>query len=203
MKTKNSYDFYLIVATVAVLFVISAICIYAMFYFKMANLQQMAPAVKMVYMDRMNTIMAPFVIGLILLLGICVPKRLLPTSWMNRVAAGLIVLVIAVWSASDLQTALLAVLVVSLVLQFMVFCLALVGSRYLHFERKGYWVRLGSSLIHMGLILFVLDLFLYSYSKLHLFLFWMTTGATVLGMLFCFYADTFTRLTKKITGCRN
>jgi hypothetical protein len=58
-------------------------------------------------------------------------------------------------------------------------------------------VRVGSSLIHLGLILFVFDLFFYQRQALHLFLFWITTGATVLGMLFCFYAETVVRL---ITG---
>lgn len=196
---KNSYDFYLVVATAAVLFAISIICIYAMFYFKMANLQQMAPAVKIAYMDRMNSAVAPFMIGLIMLLGICVPKRLFPAAWLNLMTAGLVLMVVVVWLVWDLQTALLAVLIVSLVLQFMVFCMATVGSQYLHFERKGYWLRLGSSLIHMGLILFILDLFLFSHQKLHLFLFWMTTGATVMGMTFCFYAEGVTGLIRRLT----
>ena len=58
----------------------------------------------------------------------------------------------------------------------------------LHFEKKGYWVRVGYSLINLGLILFVFDLFFYGKQTLHLFLFWVTTGATLFGMVFCFYA---------------
>ena len=73
---KHSYDYYLILATTVVLFIISAICIWAMFFFKMAQIQQMAPAVKVGYLEYMNSVVAPFVICLILLLGICVPKRL-------------------------------------------------------------------------------------------------------------------------------
>jgi len=52
----------------------------------------------------------------------------------------------------------------------------------------------GSSLIHLGLILFVFDLFFYEKQSLHLFLFWVTTGATVIGMIFCFYAETVVKL---------
>ncbi|MDX1776837.1 MAG: hypothetical protein R3297_09665, partial [Desulfobulbales bacterium] len=62
-----------------------------------------------------------------------------------------------------------------------------------------YWVRLGSSLIHLGLILFILDLLLYERKNLHLFLFWITTGASVAGMLFCFYAESVVAF---ITGSR-
>ncbi|MBW1791981.1 MAG: hypothetical protein JRJ14_06915, partial [Deltaproteobacteria bacterium] len=96
MKRQGSYDFYLILATAVVLFIISMISIYGMFYFKFAQIHQMAPSVKVAYMDRMNTVIAPFLICLILLLGICVPKRLLSTSWLNRVTALLIVLVVTV-----------------------------------------------------------------------------------------------------------
>ena len=77
-KRKGSYDYSLILATVGVLFGISVICIFGMFYFKIANIQQLPPMEKYIYMNRMNLAVAPFIITLILLLGICVPKRLLP-----------------------------------------------------------------------------------------------------------------------------
>ena len=67
---KASYDFYLIIATTVVLALISAICIWGMFYFKMAQIHEMAPAAKIAWQNQMNTIIAPFIIGLIVLLGI-------------------------------------------------------------------------------------------------------------------------------------
>ena len=186
---KSSYDFYLILATTVVLFAICLISIYGMFYFKFAQIHQMAPAVKMSYMNRMNTIVAPFVICLILLLGICVPKRLLPTAWLNRITVLLVICALLTGFIAGGKASLLLILGSSLVLQMIVLVLVLSGSKNLHFHKKGYWVRLGSSLIHLGLILFVLDLFLYERQALHLILFWFTTGASVAGMLFCFYAE--------------
>jgi len=197
VKRKSSYDYYLILATTAVLFIISVLCIYGMFYFKLAQVQQMAPAIKIAYMSRMNTMISPFLIGLILLLGICVPNRLLPTVWLNRFAAALFVLVIAVSLGWGIKTGLIVVLIASLILQLAVLALALGGSQALHFEKKGYWVRLGSSLLHLGLILFILDLIFYEKQTLHLVLFWVTTAATVIGMLLCFYADTMVRLIRR------
>ena len=76
--------------------------------------------------------------------------------------------------------------------------MALFGSQHLHFEKSGYWVRVGSTLVHLGLILFVLDLLLYNHLQLHLFLFWVTTGSTVLGMLFCFYSQEVAGLARKL-----
>ena len=200
IKFKSSYDFYLIIATTIILFAICLISIYGMFYFKFAQIHQMAPALKITYMNRMNTVIAPFAVCLILLLGICVPKRLLPTAWLNRATLLLIVgtvLTGLIWGG---RASLFFILAASLILQVVVLLMALSGSKKLNFHKKGYWVRLGSSLIHLGLILFVLDLLLYEKMTLHLFLFWVTTGTSVLGMVFSFYAESVVRL---ITGKQN
>jgi hypothetical protein len=186
----GSIDYWLILATVGVLFAVSVICVYGMFYFKLASLEQLPPQEKAAFMTMMNRAIAPFIIGLILLLGICVPKRLLPASWLNRFAVVLSVSAVALSAWQGITVALTAVLAASLMLQLVVLGMAVAGSRRLYFEKSGYWVRVGSSLIHLGLILFVLDLLLYRHLFLHLFLFWVTTGACVLGMLLCFYAPT-------------
>ena len=200
MKSKRSYDFYLILATAMVLFFISAICIWAMFYFKMAHIQQLSPAAKVHYLERMNSVVAPFVICLILLLGICVPKRLLSTSWLNRFAGFLGMFVLVVTIFFSIKMGLLVVLLGSFGLQATVLALALAGSKQLHFEKKGYWLRVGSSLVHLGLILFILDLFLYRMQALHLVLFWVTTVATTTGMGLCFYSGTVSRLVRSRKG---
>ena len=198
MIKKSSYDYYLILATTAVLFAISVICIYGMFYFKIAEVQQMAPVLKAVYMGKMNSVMAPFLIALVLLLGICVPKRLLPVNWLNWFAGLLVLAAVGVSVGWGIKIGLLVVLFASLVLQIIVLGLAVVGYSGLHFEKKGYWVRLGSSAIHLGLLLFVIDLFYYRMQRLHLFLFWVTTISIVLGMLFCFYSEDVARLFRRL-----
>jgi hypothetical protein len=78
--------------------------------------------------------------------------------------------------------------------------MALAGSAILNFEKKGYWERVGSSAMHLGIILFVLDLFYYQYQSLHLTIFWLTTFFTVLGMLGCFYSEAIVALVKRISS---
>ena len=199
MRGKGHYDYYLILATTVVLFFISVFCIYGMFYFKLAQINQLPVAEKILYMNKMNEIMAPFLIALILLLGICVPKRLLPTSWLNWFTIGLLVVAFLIAVIWDLKVSLACVLIVSLLLQIIVLLLAALGSQELIFEKKGYWVRVGSSLLHLGLILFVLDLLYYRYRNLHLVLFWITTAASLIGMVFCFYAESLSNLVKRKT----
>ncbi|MDA8160938.1 MAG: hypothetical protein M0T76_09480 [Desulfobacteraceae bacterium] len=190
---KTSYDFYLILLTVLVLAAISAICVYGMFYFKFAELARMPLPVKNAYMERMNELVSPFVIALILILAICVPKRILPAVWLNRfsLALGLTSVLIA-WRWG-VVAALKIALCLTLGLQVVVLGLALAGSERLNFETKGYWLRLGSSCMHLGLVLFILDLFFYRHRGLHLLLFWVTTISTVLGMTGCFYSPLLAR----------
>jgi hypothetical protein len=199
MRGKSNYDFYLILATTVVLFIISAICIYGMFYFKLAQVNQLTAVAKVNYMNTMNRVLAPFLIALIVLLGICVPKRLLPTVWLNRFSVMLVVFAIVAGLIGDVKVSLVLVLAVSLVLQVVVLIMACAGSTELNFEKKGYWVRVGSSLLHLGLIVFVLDFFFYRSLTLHLVLFWITTVSLLLGMVFCFYAESFSRLVQKKT----
>ena len=197
MRGKSNYDYYLILATTVVLFVISVICIYGMFYFKLAQVNQLPAVAKVNYMNTMNRVLAPFLIALIVLLGICVPKRLLPTVWLNRFSVILVVCALVAGFIGDVTVSLVLVLAVSLLLQVVVLVLAFAGSTELNFEKKGYWVRVGSSLLHLGLIVFVLDFFFYRFLTLHLVLFWITTVSLLLGMVFCFYAESFSRLVQK------
>jgi len=196
MRGKGHYDYYLILATSLVLFIISAICIYGMFYFKFAQINQLPVAEKILYMDEMNEVMTPFLIGLILLLGICVPKRLLPTIWLNWFTLGLLLVALVLGIVWSVKVSLACVLTVSLLLQIVVLVMAAWGSQELLFEKKGYWIRVGSSLLHLGLILFVIDLLFYRYRDLHLLLFWITTGASLIGMICCFYAESLSQLVK-------
>lgn len=189
MANKNSYDFYLILATTVVLAAISLICVGAMFQFKAAAIHTLPPEAKVAWQEGMNNLVAPFLIVLLVLLGICVPKRLLPTVWLNRFAILLIVAATLVGYRFGVKSGLLVILCVALGLQMAVLILALLGSERVNFTTKSYWGRVGSSLVHLGLVLFVLDLFFYRLPGLHLLLFWVTTAATTGGMICCFYAE--------------
>ena len=189
MAKKSSYDFYLILATSVVLAAISLLCVGAMFQFKAAAIHTLPPEAKVAWQEGMNNLIAPFLIALLVLLGICIPKRLLPLRWLHRFA---LLLLATAWICGwqfGLKIGLLVILCAALGLQLVVLALAVVGSERVNFTKKGYWARVGSSLVHLGLVLFVLDIFFYRLPTLHLLLFWVTTVATTSGMIGCFYAE--------------
>jgi hypothetical protein len=184
---RFNYDFILILATVVILFLISLLCIGGMFYFKWAELQNVAPAIKMVFQEQMNSLLAPFLVALLLTLGLCIPKRLLPSRWLYAfiILLGLTGLgATLVWGWRE---ALLWMLVISAALQAIVLILVVLGRR-LKFLCEGYWNRLGSSLVHLGLILFCLDFFFLSHRDLHFVIFWILAICIFIGMIVTFYA---------------
>ena len=193
-KYKN-LDFGLVAATAVILGVISLLCVGAMFYYRAVRLDQAREAVKQAWLVTMNRAVTPPIIGLILVLALCIPKRLLPRQWLWRLVAVLGLAAGAAFALSGFRAALVLVLAVSVTLQGAVVVMAALGSGRLNFLRPGYWQRLGSALVHLGLVLFVLDLLLYRYHTLHLALFWSLTLATLAGLLFSFYPGFFARVT--------
>jgi hypothetical protein len=185
---RFNYDFILVLITVVIMFLISILCIGGMFYFKLAELQNVIPAIKITFQEQMNSLLAPFLVALLLTLGLCIPKRLFPPRWLYAfiILLGLTGLGSAlVWGWRE---ALLWMLVISAVLQAMVLILVVSGRR-LKFLCEGYWNRLGSSLVHMGLVLFCLDFFLLDRWNLHLVIFWISAICIFIGMIVTFYAE--------------
>ena len=185
---RFNYDFILILITVVIMFLISILCIGGMFYFKLAELQNVTPAIKMAFQEQMNSLLAPFLVALLLTLGLCIPKRLFPPRWLYAfiILLGLTGLGSAlVWGWRE---ALLWMLVISAVLQAMVLILV-VSGRSLKFLCEGYWNRLGSSLVHLGLILFCLDFFLLGRWDTHLIIFWISAICIFIGIIIAFYAE--------------
>ena len=80
MKHKT-YDFYLMVFTVAVLAIIGLVCLYGIGYYTYTN--ETMPdwtetALYGQYIDSMNQLIYPFVVLLLVALGLCIPKRIVP-----------------------------------------------------------------------------------------------------------------------------
>jgi hypothetical protein len=186
-KKRINYDYILILATTVVLFLIAIITVYGMFHFKFNEIAESEnPALRIAYYKDMNSLISPFIVALLVLLSICVPKRLFPFKILNIFAGAMIILTIILIAIYDNVTALTVILFISLGLQLVVFILVLLGLK-LHFEKEGYWTRVGSSLIHLGFILFVLDFIFLNDLDIHLFIFWSSAIAITLGCIYTFY----------------
>lgn len=195
---ERRLDFWLLMATILVLFILSALCIGSMFYFKGLGIHGLPQNERLKFIDLMNTLAAPMVAILILILILCVPKRIIrgrAIGW----AWGIVALILTCgWVAYGIKKALLILVALSVPLQFVVLIYAISRPSLLHIQKSGYWIRVGSPLIHLALLLFILDLYLYRDPMVHLALFWLTTLSAGLGMIFCFWADSVSYHAKRL-----
>ncbi len=182
-KSKLSYDFALTLGAVGLMFLLSLLCLASTFYFKWAGLGHVPPVEKQGFEELFNRLAAPVLAGLLLVLAICVPKRLLSTRGLNRLALFLGVLFLVGWFYQGWRLALLLVLIPTALLQILTLVLLCSGKR-LRFCYEGFWAQLGSCLLHLGLILFALTVLLISYFGFWAPLFW-TSAVLITSGLIC------------------
>ena len=195
---EHNVDFILVLATVAILMAISFLCIGGMFYFKLFNVHQLPPYEKALYIDQMNRLAAPLLSLLIIALVVCIPKRVVKTKGRVWSICALVIVFIASWYMVGPKEALLMLVLLATVVQSLILILALSRPTLLHIQKSGFWIRVGSPLVHLSLLCFILDLYLYRYKDLHMALFWCTTLFATIGMFLCFWADACANLFKRV-----
>ncbi len=189
MKPKT-YDFYLMVLTSAVLAIIGLVCLYGIGYYTYTTEtmpQWTQTPMYGDYIDSMNQYIYPFVVLLLVALGLCIPKRIVPRQSLLASGIGILVVTILIALVTDIGTSLAFLLAVSIVVQTVVMLLTMLGRGGLTYEREGYFVQTGSSMLHLGTVIFVLDFVTFRTSDLHLSVFWVATILITVGTVLSFY----------------
>ncbi len=150
------------------------------------------------YVNTMNLAVGPMVIALVVVLGLCIPKRLFTGVSLLQLMGGLIASTLVISVVLGVRLGISALLTVSILMQVIVIAMTLFGSKRLVYEVTGFYIQIGSALLHMGLILFLFDLALIgdavAQRTLHLNIFWVATVFIGLGMVLVFYSDELSRL---------
>jgi hypothetical protein len=186
----KNFHFILAILTIIVLVAIGLIFIFGTSYSYTMSLRDSnwtSTSLYKVYLEQMNNAVIPFVVGLIILLGLCIPKRLFSGSRLLQVTAAIavIALMIAIFANSKIAFAFL--LLQAMIVQLVVIFLTITGSKRLSFRRQGFFIQMGSALLHLGLVVFLYDFILMPSSSYHLDIFWFSTIMIGVGMLFSFY----------------
>ncbi|MHB8834328.1 MAG: hypothetical protein ACYC9Y_01235 [Candidatus Methylomirabilia bacterium] len=178
------WDLALVLLTAVTLAVFGALALWGMFYYKSHAAQPdwSVPA----FQEMMNRLAAPLVVLLIVWLVLCIPKRLFSKRVLLGYSAGMLALGLAALPYGGARFALGLVLGLSALLQTAILALVLAGAR-LRFAGHGLALRAGSSLLHLGFVLFTFDLVALQGSPWHIPLFWVTTGLLTAGCVLTFY----------------
>lgn len=190
--TRGGWDFALMVATVALLGALGAQSLAGTAYAWWAQRVTEGwteSAAYASYIGTMNAIAAPLVVALVVVLGLCVPKRLLTRRALLGVSVGLVAAGLVTWALTgNLVSGLAAYLTLACVLQAAVVVMTLRGAPSLRYLSEGRVTKIGSGLLHLGFLLFALVVVALQESPEMLRVFWASalfiTGGTVLS----FYA---------------
>jgi len=184
VRRAIGWDLALVLLTAVTLAAFGALALWGMFYYKShaARPDWSVPA----FQEMMNRLATPLVVLLIVWLVLCIPKRLFSRRVLLGYSAGMIALGLAALPFGGPRFALGLVLGLSSLLQTAILALVLAGAR-LRFAGRGFALRAGSSLLHLGIVLFTLDLVALQGSPWHIPLFWVATGLLTAGCIFTFY----------------
>jgi hypothetical protein len=138
----------------------------------------------------MNAIAAPQLVALVVVMGLCVPKRLFGRGALIAVSGAMVAAGIAAWAITDsIATGLTVYLALAALIQVAVVALTAAGARGPSYLTEGRLTKLGSGLLHLGFIAFAIVVAALQQSELMLPAFWVATALTVGGTLLSFYAE--------------
>jgi hypothetical protein len=142
------------------------------------------------YVALMNLIAAPQLIALIVVMGLCVPKRLfsrraLVAVSVAMVAAGLVAGLVS----GSLATGVTIYLGLAAFIQLAVVLLTAAGAAGPSYLTEGRLTKLGSGLLHLGFIVFGIVVAALQRSAFMLPVFWTATVLMTAGTALSFYAN--------------
>ncbi|MDW7727454.1 MAG: hypothetical protein SCH70_10175 [Candidatus Methanoperedens sp.] len=187
----QKYDYYLIILTTLILFSIGIVCLYAITYYNYLAVdpQWTRTGQYIAFINTMDSYLYPFLILLLVTLGLCIPKRLLGRELVLKSGTVVFIATVILTFLSGIEVALGFLLIVMIGIQSLVLILVFRKSKALRFEREGYVVRLGSTLLHLGIVIVIFNFVSLGEVSYHITVFWMGTIFITLGNLLSFYPD--------------
>lgn len=197
----KNYDYYLIIVTSIALMMIGFVCVFGVWYsydLYSTNSNWQSTIQFPEYISMMNMYVYPFVLVLLLSLGLCIPKRIVPRVALIKATFVILLLTLVASVVGGIELGITFILLMSIAVQAVVLALTILKSGALTFEREGYLIQIGSSLLHLGTVLFIFDFASMRDSVYHIPVFWVVTVLMGIGTLMSFYPSEISRLGRKI-----
>lgn len=188
----GTWDFALMVATVGLLGALGAQSLFGTLYAWWAY--RVDPAWEAsggygAFIDIMNTVAAPLVIALVLVMGLCVPKRLFSRRALLVVSVAMVAAGALAGTLTDsAATGLTVYLCAAGLIQVGVVALTLSGAEGLAYLSRGRLAKAGSGLLHLGFIGFAIVVVALQRSPLMLPVFFASATLLTGGSALAFYA---------------
>lgn len=142
------------------------------------------------YVTVMNEIAAPMIVAVVVVMGLCVPKRLFSRRlllWVSLAMVG--VGVAAGLATSSLGNGLTVYLLLSAIIQLAVVVMTVAGVRGPTYLTEGRLTKTGSGLLHLGFIIFAVVVVALQNSPAMAPVFWLSAVLVGGGTALSFYAN--------------
>lgn len=193
------YDFWLVMITIAVLTAMGILAFGGTIYTWWAEVTTPGFAGSpsyAAYSRTMDALVAPFVVVLVVVLGLCIPRRLFDRRALWWTNGGLVAAGLVAWAVAGPKAGAATFLGLAAVLQAAVILLTVARAGGLTYLVEGTVYQVGSALLHLGFVVVVLDWVALPDSPLHLAVFWTGTALLVAGSALCFYRKALGRLSR-------
>jgi hypothetical protein len=138
----------------------------------------------------MNALAAPQIVLLVVLMGLCVPKRLFSRTALVVVSVLMVFAGLVVWALTgSLATGLALYLALAALIQVAVVALTVAGARAPSYLTEGRLTKTGSGLLHLGFIVFAYVVVALQNSTFMLPVFYTSAVLTTAGTALSFHAD--------------
>lgn len=142
------------------------------------------------YVAVMNEIAAPLIVILVVVMGLCVPKRLFARRVLVGISAAMVAAgAVAGLALGSLVSGLTVYLALAALIQVAVVVMTVAGVRGPSYLTEGRLTKTGSGLLHLGFILFALVVVALQRSSWMLPVFSVSALCAIAGMLLAFYAN--------------
>lgn len=188
---RSSWDFTLMVITVGLMASLGAQSLLGTAYSWWAyrSIPGWEQAGQPGFIGVMNGIAAPQVVALVVVMGLCVPKRLLSRGALVGASAGMVVLgVVTAVATASVATGLAVYLAAAGVIQVLVIVMTLAGAHGLTYLSESRWAKAGSGLLHLGFIVMALVIVAFQHSSLMLPASMLSAVMLTAGSALAFYA---------------
>ena len=188
---RQRYDYYLIIVTVLILFAIGIVCVYGISYYNYLAVSPEWTGTSQYtkYIGDMNSYLYPFLVLLLISLGLCIPKRLFEHDILIKFSALALAATLILTALYGIETGLGFILAVVTALQSFILILTFKKSKAIRYEKESYIGRLGSSLLHLGVALLIFNFVSLRENPFHIPIFWVGTILVIAGNIFSFYPD--------------
>ncbi|NTU71251.1 MAG: hypothetical protein HGB10_05480 [Coriobacteriia bacterium] len=142
------------------------------------------------YVELMNLIAAPLVLVLVLVMGLCVPKRLFSRRALILVSGAMVAAGMIAWAVTGkLETGLAIYLSLAAIIQVAVVVLTVAGVRGPSYLTEGRLTKTGSGLLHLGFVLFGIVVVALQRSSWMMPVFSAAAIFSLVGTVLAFYAS--------------